>query len=163
MERLPLMLELLGLIGVVNGAPILLRRLFGERYRWPLDGSRLCRDGRYCLGASKTWRGLVGALLAGGLTAGLLGFGWYTGMLMAASSMLGDLFSSFTKRRMGLAPSSQAPGLDQIPESFLPLLVVREPLGLAWSEILLVVCAFVLLDSLLSPLLYRWHIRNRPY
>ena len=33
-------------------------------------------------------------------------------------AMLGDLLSSFWKRRVGLAPSWQAIGLDQIPEIF---------------------------------------------
>jgi len=42
--------------------------------------------------------------------------------MVALMAMLGDLFSSFLKRRMGLAPSCQAIGLDQIPESLLPML-----------------------------------------
>ena len=38
------------------------------------------------------------------------------GLLVAATAMAGDLLSSFLKRRLALAPSSQAIGLDQIPE-----------------------------------------------
>jgi CDP-2,3-bis-(O-geranylgeranyl)-sn-glycerol synthase len=82
---------------------------------------------------------------------------------MGAVSMLGDLISSFLKRRLGLPPSGQAPGLDQIPESLFPLLAVRNLMNLGWSEIVLVVLAFVLLDSLISPLLYRLRVRNRPF
>src|SRR5262245_45390103 len=37
-------------------------------------------------------------------------------------AMTGDLISSFVKRRMGLAPSDRVTGVDQIPESVLPLL-----------------------------------------
>ena len=37
----------------------------------------------------------------------------------------GDLFSSFVKRRLDLASSSMAIGLDHIPESFFPLLASR--------------------------------------
>ena len=50
----------------------------------------------------------------------MIGLDWRIGALVAAMAMLGDLFSSFLKRRMGLAPSRQAIGLDQIPESCFP-------------------------------------------
>src|SRR6478736_778738 len=40
-------------------------------------------------------------------------------------AMAGDLFSSFVKRRLHLASSSMAIGLDHIPESLFPLLASR--------------------------------------
>ena len=36
---------------------------------------------------------------------------WAIGLLVAATAMLGDLFSSFTKRRINLVPGSMALGL----------------------------------------------------
>ena len=45
-----------------------------------------------------------------------IGLDWTIGLLVSVTTMIGDLFSSFAKRRMNLAPSSMALGLDQIPE-----------------------------------------------
>jgi CDP-2,3-bis-(O-geranylgeranyl)-sn-glycerol synthase len=77
--------------------------------------------------------------------------------------MLGDLTTSFIKRRLGLPPSSQALGLDQGLESLFPLLAVRSRLGLTAWDILAVVLAFFGLELLLSRLLFRAHLRDRPY
>jgi len=54
-------------------------------------------------------------------------------------------------------------GLDQIPESLLPLLLCRIPLGLGWQSITVVVIAFFVSELLLSLMLHRLHIRKRPY
>ena len=43
--------------------------------------------------------------------------------------MLGDLLSSFIKRRIGIAPQGRAAGLDQLPEAYrsvVYLVLVRE-------------------------------------
>jgi CDP-2,3-bis-(O-geranylgeranyl)-sn-glycerol synthase len=39
--------------------------------------------------------------------APLIGLSWKVGALVALTAMLGDLFSSFLKRRMGLAPNAK--------------------------------------------------------
>jgi CDP-2,3-bis-(O-geranylgeranyl)-sn-glycerol synthase len=83
--------------------------------------------------------------------------------LFAAMAMLGDLLASFIKRRLAIPPSGIAPGLDQIPESLLPLLAVRGVLDLSWLQISLIVVTFIALDYLLSFVLYRLHIRQHPY
>ncbi len=49
--------------------------------------------------------------------------------------MLGDLSSSFVKRRLRLKLHAQVFGLDQIPEALLPLLLVQDHLGLSWLDI----------------------------
>ena len=77
--------------------------------------------------------------------------------------MAGDLFSSFVKRRMKRPPSSRATGLDQIPESVLPLLVSRQLLSLTLPDIAVIVSVFVIGEMLLSRVLYAWHVRDRPY
>ena len=68
------------------------------------------RDGRTWFGTSKTVRGIVLAVLATTGAASLLGLGWKTGTLVGAMAMVGDLFASFVKRRLGLISSSQAIG-----------------------------------------------------
>ena len=86
-----------------------------------------------------------------------------TGALIAVYAILGDLFSSFIKRRLGLAPSSMAPLIDQVPESLLPALMLKDSFGLDTKAIMILVSAFIVADLILSKVLYRLGIRNRPY
>jgi hypothetical protein len=68
---------------------------------------------------------VVLAVVATAGAAALLGLGWKIGALIGIVAMASDLLASFVKRRLGLPPSSQAIGLDQIPESLIPLLACR--------------------------------------
>jgi CDP-2,3-bis-(O-geranylgeranyl)-sn-glycerol synthase len=87
----------------------------------------------------------------------------HLGALVGASAMAGDTLSSFVKRRIGLPPSSRATGLDQIPESLLPLLICRLLLPLAALDIAIVVTIFLFGEIALSRVLYQAHLRDRPY
>jgi hypothetical protein len=58
---------------VANMSPVFSAKLV-PRWTAPIDGGRTARDGTRILGPGKTWRGLVGAMLAGALTA--LFMGW---------------------------------------------------------------------------------------
>ena len=156
-------LQLLLLILVANGAPIIGRDILGRIGDWPLDGGLTLPNGRRLLGHSKTCRGIVLALFFTALAAWLVGLPPATGLVIAAWAMVGDLLSSFSKRRLRLPPSSMALGLDQIPESLLPLLAVKAHYSLGWSSILNILILFVVLELLLSRLLYRLKLRNRPY
>ncbi len=82
---------------------------------------------------------------------------------MAIVSMAGDLFSSFLKRRMNLPPSSQAIGLDQVPESLFPLMACRELLGLNYADIFLTVAIFFVGELAISRVLYAFRVRDQPY
>jgi CDP-2,3-bis-(O-geranylgeranyl)-sn-glycerol synthase len=157
------MLKLLLLIFVANSAPVIARNLLGRRWENPIDAGRRLRDGRPLLGSSKTWRGLAAALAATTAAAPLLGLPWTTGLAAGALSMGGDLIASFSKRRLGYAPSDRAPLLDSIPEALLPALGLRTSLALGWVEALAVVALFALVVRAVSPLLYRLHIRGRPW
>ena len=77
--------------------------------------------------------------------------------------MLGDLISSFSKRRLGLPASAMALGLDQIPESLLPLIALWPILALSLADAVVILAAFFAGELLLSRLLYRLHVRDRPY
>ena len=156
-------LELLLLIVIANGAPVVATRLFGEWGGQPLDGGRVLADGHRLLGTSKTWRGVLAATLSSGVGALLLDWPWLLGVVVGGAAMLGDLLSSFTKRRLGMASSSMAPGLDQIPESLLPTLAVAASLGLNGWAIFWIVVGFVVLEVTLSPVFYWLGVRNRPY
>lgn len=155
--------EVLVLLAAANGAPVLVTRLLGRRWAWPLDGGAAGWDGRPLLGASKTVRGLVAALAATALAATLMGLGWHLGLAFGAASMAGDLFSSFLKRRLGVPSSGQAVGLDQIPEALFPLLACSRSLGLGPVAVLVLVALFALGQIVLSPLMFALGIRRRPY
>jgi CDP-diglyceride synthetase len=156
-------LHLLLLLFIANGSPILARIILGKHFARTLDGGMLLADGRPLLGSSKTLRGVISAILVTTLTAPLFGFSWLIGLLIGSSAMLGDILSSFLKRRLGLAPSSMAIGLDQIPESLLPLLICRPLLELPWLKVCYLALAFLFLELLMSQLLFRLGIRKHPY
>ncbi len=103
------------------------------------------------------------ALVFSIIAAVILGFSWKIGLIIGASAMLGDLLSSFSKRRLGLKPSSQATGLDQIPESLFPLLAVVPVFGLEWQQILILVFVFIVFNLVFSRILYKLKIRKKPY
>lgn len=156
-------LQVLLLVLIANGAPVVAAAVCGDWGSRPVDGGRVLADGHRLLGDSKTWRGLVLAPLACGVGAVLLDWPTTVGVVIGAAAMLGDLLSSFIKRRLGMASSSMALGLDQVPESLLPLLAVAGELGLSWPAIGLTVAGFVVAELALSRVLYWLGIRNRPY
>ncbi len=155
--------QALMLLAAANGAPVMGRRLLRDRWSWPLDGGVRFVDGRPLLGASKTLRGVVLALAVTAAIAPLVGVSVAIGLAAAAAAMIGDLLSSFVKRRLGLRPSSRAVGLDQIPESLLPALVCHDALALDAGDVAATVVIFFAGEVALSRLLYRWRIRERPY
>ena len=156
-------LELMLLLISANGAPIIVRWLLGSRFPRPLDAGVRFIDDRPLFGESKTWRGLIASLLVTTLLAWLIGWSPWLGFLIASMAMLGDLLASFIKRRLAIPASGMAPGLDQIPESLFPLLAIRSIVDIGWLQITLIVVAFILLDYLLSFVLYQLHIRQHPY
>ena len=156
-------LHLLLLIIVANGAPIVLRTLLDNRLDTAIDfGTRLA-DGNPLFGKSKTWRGVAGAVVITALAAPVLGYTALTGALVAVYSVSGDLFSSFTKRRLGMAPSSMAPLLDQVPESLFPAVMLMHVFSLDVQSIMILVIVFVVVELVLSYILFRLGIRKRPY
>lgn len=155
--------KLLLLLVVANGTPIIAHKLLGHRFATPLDAGIQLFDGHPLFGSSKTIRGLLSAVAVTTLCAPLFGFSWYIGLIIGSAAMFGDLLSSFIKRRFGLAPSSMVLGLDQIPESLLPLLVCMTALSLSWQSIVIVVVAFFISELIFSVVLYRLRIRQKPY
>ena len=84
-------------------------------------------------------------------------------LLCASAAMVGDVSSSFLKRRLNLRPSSRATGIDQIPECLLPAIAIRSTLGLTVFDVIAVVIIFFVGEVLLSRSLFKWNVRNGPY
>lgn len=157
------LLQLLVLLGIVNGAPVVAKKLLGGIAAWPLDGGAQFFDGRPLFGRSKTVRGIAVALVAAAAAAPLLGLPSALGIIVAATAMAGDLFSSFMKRRLKRPPSSRATGLDQIPEALLPFIACRSVLSLTAADIIVGVAVFFVGEVVASQLFYRLGLRDRPY
>lgn len=104
----------------------------------PIDGRRVLADGNRLLGDGKTWNGLIGGVIGGGLLAlgtqalstgtapwmDLTGgadalTAFKVGCALGFGCMLGDSLGSFIKRRQGMKregeTSSEAPLLDTLP------------------------------------------------
>ena len=158
-----LLLQLLILLVVANGAAVVAKKLLGDAYGRPIDGGALFLDQQPIFGSSKTIRGIVASLFATSICAALMGLGWGLGALVATFAMAGDLFSSFVKRRLHLASSSMAIGLDHIPEFLFPLLASWFLLPLSILEIVVGVTIFVIGGLVLSPLLFKLNIRDEPH
>jgi hypothetical protein len=149
-------------LAVANGTPILVEKLLGRFLAFPIDGGLELTDGKPLFGSSKTLRGLALSILATTAVAPLIGLDWKIGGLVAATAMLGDLLSSFMKRRMGLAPSCQAIGLDQIPESLPPLLACWFFLPLTIVDVVVATLIFFVSELSLSQVLFKWEDPQPP-
>jgi CDP-2,3-bis-(O-geranylgeranyl)-sn-glycerol synthase len=158
-----LIAQLLVLLAIANGTPVFAKWILCDRLAWPLDQGSLFLDGRPLFGHSKTLRGLVLSALTTTVCAPLVGLEWRVGAVTGLVAMVGDLFSSFVKRRMNLSPSSMALGLDQVPESLLPLIVAKFLLPLTYVDVLIAVAIFFIGELVLARILYRMGIRDRPY
>ena len=158
-EILPLLL----LIIIANGAPILARLLLNDGFKLAVDFGQILPDKNRLFGPSKTWRGILAALLATTIASWLTGYSPETGLLIAVYAIIGDLGSSFIKRRLSMQPSSMAPLLDQVPESLLPAFMLKEVFNLDISAVILLVLIFIITELLLSHILYLYGVRRRPY
>ena len=156
-------LQILILLTLANGSPVIAKFIFGNQFSWPLDGTMNFVDGRPLFGASKTVRGILVSIFITSACAPLVGLTITTGLLVATLAMAGDLLSSFLKRRLGLLSSSRAVGLDQIPESLFPLLACRQALSLTALDIVAGTAIFFVGEVVLSRVLFKLHVRDRPY
>ena len=160
---LGIMLEVLVMLLATNGAPVLAARLCQSRGELPLDLGKRLADGYPLFGSSKTWRGLLAALVSSCVLSVLFGHGIGFGLAFGALVMAGDLLSSFVKRRIGLEPGDRCIGWDQVPESLLPSIFAVVVLGGQWWWAILLSLTFTLIQMLVSRPLYFLHIRKKPY
>jgi hypothetical protein len=162
MQPMPL-LALLVLLLVANGTPVLAKWVLGDRFAFPLDGGVRFVDGRPLFGPAKTIRGIVLSVAATAAAAPVVGLDGMIGAVVGAAAMAGDLFSSFVKRRLGVPTSGRATGLDQLPEALLPLLACRGALALTFADIAVAAAMFFVGEIVLSRLLFRLRVRDRPH
>jgi CDP-archaeol synthase len=158
-----LIAQLLALLALANGAPLIAKRVFGTAFAYPLDNGVTLADGQPVFGRSKTMRGVALSLGVTTLVAPWAGLSPAAGLLASTMAMIGDLLSSFIKRRMKLAPGSMALGLDQIPESLLPAIAARLALPVTVLDAAIVAGLFFVGELAVSRALFAFNIRDRPY
>ena len=163
MQQAILVAQLLTLLAVANGTPVIATKLLGKERAFPLDGNATLSDGRPVFGSSKTLRGVILSIALTSACAPLIGLGWEVGLVVAVGAMVGDLFSSFVKRRLGMPSSSKFTGLDQIPESLLPLLACMALLPLTPLSVAVGAFLFFVGALLFSRVFFKLNIRDRPY
>lgn len=145
------------LVMTANSAAWATGRLGAGRAHAALDFGITLRDGTRLLGSHKTWRGLIAATVLTGMVAYLLKVGFVLGMAFGALALVGDAVSSFIKRRLRTAPGAEIPGLDQLPEALLPLMMLANPLGLGVVSIISVTLLFTILDLAATGIRHRIH------
>jgi len=154
-------LHLLLFIIIANAAPILIRVLLNDYLNLAVDFGSKLSDNNRLFGAAKTWRGIFAALGAASMATWLFDYSWETGFLIAIYAIVGDLLSSFIKRRLAMAASSSVPFLDQVPESFFPAFMMMHAFYLEISSVLLLVLVFTIIDMVMTYALYHWRVLRR--
>ena len=151
------------LVLLANATPLIVQKVLGQRYSQPIDGDCRFIDGRPLLGRAKTLRGVACAIMVTAGAAPVVGLGWKIGLFVGSLAMVGDLLSSFVKRRLGRSSSSPIVGIDQIPESLFPLLACSYPLSLTITDVAVGVAIFFVGELVVSRLLYAFDLRAPPY
>ncbi|MGB9711729.1 MAG: CDP-archaeol synthase [Dissulfurimicrobium hydrothermale] len=147
-----------------NSIPLAATLFLKERLAMPVDLGLSFLDGQPLFGPHKTWRGLILSIFGTTAVCSLFYFpGAWLGAKIAVFSMVGDLLSSFIKRRLRFGSGNSVIGLDQGLESFLPLWCIKREIGLEWGEIAIIVLVFLILELIISPVLYRFHMRSDPF
>ena len=139
-------LDALLLVIVANVMPWAAAQYFSDYWRAPLDGGATFADGSRILGDHKTWRGLMAGTLACGGVAWILRYPLFLGIAFGILSLAADTASSFVKRRFRLPPGAEIPGMDQLPEALVPLVVLSRPLGLGFTGSVVIALIFLFLD-----------------
>ncbi|HKK34521.1 MAG TPA: metallophosphoesterase [Desulfomicrobiaceae bacterium] len=121
--------QILILLLGINIAPVLVAFCLGSRWNRALDHGYTLRDGNPVFGPHKTIRGVLAALLAGTAGGAALGLPVSAGLATGGLTVLGDLLSSYVKRRRTLPSGTDVPVLDQGFEGALPLLYLSSHLG----------------------------------
>jgi len=95
-----------------NAAPV----IFGGGT--PMDFGRTFLDGKPIFGSHKTFRGFFAGLIVGTLVGFVEGAAFHfdvlLGFALSLGALVGDLFDSFVKRRLGFPPGASFPIADQL-------------------------------------------------
>ena len=80
-------LQIMVLLTLANGAPVVAKKILGRRLNFPLDFGFTFFDGRPVFGPSKTIRGIVVSILVTTASAPLIGLDLTIGAIVASAAM----------------------------------------------------------------------------
>ncbi len=144
----------------INALPSLMAVFLKGRFHYPVDGGKCWLDGRPLLGENKTIRGVISSVAGGIVVFPLLGEAWWVAGIAAILAMVGDLLTSFIKRRAGFFSGKNIVIWDQFLEAFLPLIFLHMFVGLTWVKIFIILISFITVAYISSRL---WlYIVERP-
>ena len=158
---------------VANATPVPFAKILKKTT--PIDGGRFAWDGRRILGDGKSWEGLFSGI-AGGILIGVIlylagNLGGFRSisepMVLSVGAMIGDIFGSFIKRRIGLERGELAPGLDQLGFLIIALTVSAAIYGVPdWFDPMIFACILiitVILHLSTNFIAYLLKLKDRPY
>lgn len=158
---------------IANASPVVGVRLIGKRT--PIDRGALAWDGRRLFGDGKTFEGLIIGIICGTL-AGLIIFSLNNlgahrsplePFLLSIGAMIGDIFGSFLKRRLGLESGAPAPILDQIGFALFALLMgflsYGPPKWFSIKNLLMLLLITGILHLATNSVAYILRLKDRPY
>ena len=152
----------------------------------PIDGG-LKIDGRRVLGDGKTWRGLFGGGIAGGLITIAFNFlvsplvNMYPGsnstyiiiFSLSFGALLGDILASFFKRRLGRKRGAKTPVIDQydfVIGAFLLTFIINHNWILntyfssdGWIALIILIIGVPLLHRIVNIIGYKLGLKNEPW
>ena len=128
----------------------------------PLDGGEKWLDGKPFLGGHKTLRGcIVGVVM--GLLIGVLQGSFYAGLTQGLGAILGDLVSSFLKRRWDFAPGEGFPLLDQL-DFIVAAIILSQPYTRAsLQEMLIILVVTVPIHYLMNYAAWLLKMKENPW
>jgi len=128
----------------------------------PLDGGEKWLDGKPFLGGHKTLRGCIVGVITG-LLIGVLQGSFYAGLTQGLGAILGDLVSSFLKRRWDIAPGEGFPLLDQL-DFIVAAIILSQPYTRAsLQEILIILVITVPIHYFMNYVAWLAKMKKNPW
>lgn len=149
---------------VANASPVFVGR------GTPLDFGKRFWDGRRLLGDGKTWEGLMVGMLFGSTIACaesvLLDSPalYVYGLMAVLGALIGDIVSSFFKRRIGLERGAPLPLVDQL-DFYVGATAFMIAVGWKpeWKLVALGAIIIVILHKLTNLIAYYLHLKDVPW
>ncbi len=119
----------------------------------PIDRGKLFFDGKPIFGTNKTFGGMLGSTISGGLMGIMVAlyfpeilsdenvtdrfswidYTWYFGFILGFAAIVGDALGSFIKRRVDLKPGGSFPIMDQIGFVIVAYLIILIFVEIPWQ------------------------------
>jgi CDP-2,3-bis-(O-geranylgeranyl)-sn-glycerol synthase len=128
----------------------------------PLDGGVNWLDGKPFLGGHKTTKGTIFGIAIGTMV-GVAQGNLIGGVLQSVGAMLGDIFTSFLKRRINIEPGESFPVADQL-DFILFAVILSYPIQLpSWEITIVIIIVTLPLHYLTNVVAYLLGLKKQPW